>query len=113
MNQPPIPVPEHVPEPGFYYHYKHDPNGPENDMAYEVLGTGWHTETGEFSVLYRPLYATSGAYISGKLTYLRPLGMFVDTVQKPEYTGPRFVRITDPSIIERMKALRAELYGQD
>ena len=23
-----VPPPEQCPEPGYYYHYKHDPNGP-------------------------------------------------------------------------------------
>ena len=25
--------PEQCPEPGYYYHYKHDPNGPLNNYA--------------------------------------------------------------------------------
>jgi hypothetical protein len=29
-------IPTLVPEPGFYYHYKHDPNGTVNNYAYEV-----------------------------------------------------------------------------
>ena len=35
-------IPQRVPENGFYYHYKHDPNGPLNDYAYEVVGVGCH-----------------------------------------------------------------------
>jgi hypothetical protein len=26
-----VPPPKQRPEPGFYYHYKHDPNGPLNN----------------------------------------------------------------------------------
>jgi len=26
-------IPEQCPEPGYYYHYKHDPNGPLNNYA--------------------------------------------------------------------------------
>jgi hypothetical protein len=28
-----VPPPEQCPEPGYYYHYKHDPNGPLNNYA--------------------------------------------------------------------------------
>jgi hypothetical protein len=52
---------KNIPEPGFYYHYKHDPNGSVNNYAYEVLGIGHHTEDScrpedEYLVVYRPLY---------------------------------------------------------
>lgn len=108
MNEP-LKAPDHAPAPGFYYHFKHDPDGSENAMAYEVTGIGWHTETGEYSVMYRPLYEDSGAYTE-KLTYLRPVSMFVDIVDKPEYQGPRFTRIEDASLIERLTAIRDRLY---
>ena len=39
-----IPPPEKRPEPGFYYHYKHDPDGPLNNYAYYIYGVGHHTE---------------------------------------------------------------------
>ena len=28
-----VPPPEQCPEPGYYYHYKHDPNGPLDSHA--------------------------------------------------------------------------------
>ena len=34
-----VPPPEQCPEPGYYYHYKHDPNGPLNNYAY-LMGLG-------------------------------------------------------------------------
>lgn len=34
-----------TPEKGFYYHYKHDPNGSFDNYAYEVLNIGHHTES--------------------------------------------------------------------
>jgi hypothetical protein len=37
-----IPPPEKRPEPGFYYHHKHDPNGPLNNYAYYIYGAGHH-----------------------------------------------------------------------
>lgn len=109
MNEP-LKTPDDAPVPGFYYHFKHDPNGPETAMAYEVMGIGWHTETGEYSVMYRPLYEESGAYAE-KLTYLRPVSMFVDIVDKPEYHGPRFTHIEDAALIERLTTIRDRLYS--
>jgi hypothetical protein len=104
-----LPYPEEVPEPGYYYHYKHDLNGPESEAAYELLGVGWHTESGEYNVLYRPLY--KGWAYSGRLTYIRPLAMFMDAIDKPEYKGLRFNKITDTDLTERLKAIRDGLYG--
>ena len=59
-----LPMPKRVPPPGFYYHYKHDPNGPVNNHAYEVVGIGFHTEDDprpgeEHFLVYRPLYEAS------------------------------------------------------
>src|SRR5436305_12798626 len=39
-----IPPPKMLPEPGYYYHFKHDPNGPLNNYAYYIYGVGHHTE---------------------------------------------------------------------
>jgi hypothetical protein len=55
------PPPEKLPEPGYYYHFKHDPDGPLNNYAYYIYGVGHHTEDdcrGEdaFMQVYRPLY---------------------------------------------------------
>ena len=37
-----VPPPEQCPEPGYYYHYKHDPNGPLKSYAGIVnLGRPW------------------------------------------------------------------------
>lgn len=103
-----------MPEPGFYYHYKHDPAGPYNGYAYEVMGVGHHTEDypedkDKFMVVYRPLYEAF-VYKLGKLFDIRPLGMFMEDVDKPEYKGPRFIKITDEAIIEKLRALRGTMY---
>src|SRR6478672_12256265 len=59
-----VPPPEQCPEPGYYYHYKHDPNGPLNNYAYYIYGVGHHTEDDcrpedAFMQVYRPLYETA------------------------------------------------------
>ena len=106
-------VPKDLPEPGFYYHNKRDPEKPFNDHAYEVLGTGYHTETGEFTVAYRPLYAEAFSYETGLMGYNRPLAMFMDTVTKDGVEVPRFIRITDPELIELLKQERDRMYLQN
>ncbi len=58
---------ENMPERGFYYHYKHDPDGEVNNYAYEVVGVGCHTEDDcrpidINMVVYRPLYESAKVY---------------------------------------------------
>lgn len=62
---------------GKYKHFK--------GAEYEVLGTAKHSETQEEFVVYRALYG------NGEL-WVRPVEMFVEEVEKPEYNykGPRF-----------------------
>jgi len=65
---------------GRYRHYK----GGE----YEVLGVVRHSETLEPLVLYRPLYNHSGMWV-------RPHGMFLETVQVHGAQVPRFALLHD------------------
>lgn len=109
-------IPENFPENGFYYHYKHDPNGPLNNYAYEVLGVGLHTEgsheeikIGDLFVIYRPLYEAL-VYKAGKLFDLRPLAMFREVVEKDGKTFPRFKKITDEKIIAELERIKGEMY---
>jgi hypothetical protein len=37
--------------------------------------------------------------------------MFIDEVNKPEFSGLRFRPIDDQSIIEELKKIRDEMYG--
>lgn len=70
-------------EKGTFVHYKSD------DMRYEVLGVGTHTETNERYVVYRPLYA------SDTVTdfWVRPYEMFFGNVEVDGKMVPRFKRI--------------------
>jgi hypothetical protein len=108
-------IPSVVPEKGFYYHYKHDQNGPVNNYAYEVVGVGCHTEDDcrpedANMVVYRPLYESS-VYKAGKFFDLRPLSMFMENVTKNGQIIPRFQKITEPEIIEKLKAIKDEMYN--
>lgn len=107
-------LPNAVPELGFYYHYKHDPVGPIDQYAYEVLGVGHHTEDDcrpedANMVVYRPLYEAF-VYRHGKLFDLRPLEMFMSTVEKDGETKPRFGKVTDPERIAALSEIRDRMY---
>ena len=104
-----------VPENGFYYHYKHDPAGPVNNYAYEVVGVGHHTEDDcrpedKHMVVYRPLYEAF-VYKAGKLFDLRPLEMWMGTVEKEGEKVSRFSKITDPERIRELTEIREAMYG--
>ncbi|HEY0979732.1 MAG TPA: DUF1653 domain-containing protein [Candidatus Paceibacterota bacterium] len=108
-------LPRAVPEPGFYYHYKHDPNGPVNNYAYEVVGVGHHTEDDcrpedANMVVYRPLYEAF-VYKAGKLFDLRPLEMWLGSVEKDGVSKPRFTKVTDEAARAELAAIRASMYG--
>jgi len=108
-------MPEHTPTPGYYYHYKHDPSGAVNNYAYEVMGVGHHTEDearpeDKFMVVYRPLYEAF-VYKNGKMFDIRPLDMFMETVDKDGVIRPRFSPITDTETISALDILKAEMYG--
>ncbi len=63
---------------GLYRHYK--------NKLYEVFGTVTHSESEEVLVLYAPVDQKEG---SARL-WVRPLGMFTETVETGEGTVPRF-----------------------
>ena len=71
---------ETKPCPGRYRHFK----GGE----YEVLGVARHSEGLEDMVVYRPLYNDTGLWV-------RPLSMFLETVEHEGRTMPRFSPIKE------------------
>lgn len=74
---PPLPA---EPKPGLYRHYK------GND--YRVISLARHSETLEPVVVYQALYGERGLWV-------RPAGMFVETVEVGGRTVPRFARVGD------------------
>lgn len=115
-----LPMPKKVPKLGYYYHYKHDPNGPVNNYAYEVVGVGFHTEDDcrpgeEHFVIYRPLYRASVYEASQELNIdcfdARPLEMWMGEVEKDGQKQPRFTRINDDETIQALEAISEEMYG--
>jgi hypothetical protein len=74
---PPLPS---EPRPGLYRHYKGN--------EYRVLGLARHSETQEVLVVYDALYGERGRWV-------RPAGMFTETVEVNGRRVPRFERIGD------------------
>lgn len=65
-------------KPGRYKHFK--------GKEYEVLGLASHSETMEPMVVYRALYGERGLWV-------RPAAMWNETVQREDYSSPRFIYI--------------------
>ena len=108
-------LPTKVPEKGFYYHYKHDPAGEVNNYAYEVLGVGHHTEDDcrpedANMVVYRPLYEAF-VYTHGRMFDLRPLDMWMGEVEREGKIMPRFSKVTDPQILEKLRVVKEQMYA--
>lgn len=108
------PVPKERPEPGYYYHYKHDPDGAVNNYAYRIHGVGHHTEDDcrpmdQHMLVYRPLY-NAFVYQNGKMFDLRPLHMFYEKAEWKGKLVERFTKITDPAVIAELKEIESEMY---
>lgn len=115
-----LPMPKRVPELGFYYHYKHNPDSSVNNYAYEVLGVGFHTEDDaregeEHFVSYRPLYEEAAVYQAAKALGVpcfdnRPLEMWMGSAEKGGEFLPRFSRIIDPAVTAELMVIRSMMY---
>lgn len=109
-------MPTKFPEKGFYYHFKHDPKGPVNKYAYELVGVGRHTEDDcrpedTYLAIYRPLYEEARAYKEGKIFDARPLAMFTEMVTRDGKTFPRFQKISDADVIAELQTVGRKMYG--
>ena len=63
-------------QPGLWKHFKGN--------LYRVMGIALHSETGEEMVVYQALYGQRGMWV-------RPAGMWLEQVEREDYSGPRFV----------------------
>lgn len=63
---------------GRYRHFKGN--------EYRVIGMARHSETLEDMVVYQALYGEQGLWV-------RPAAMWTETVERPDYSGPRFIYI--------------------
>ena len=73
------------PNVGIYEHYK---STPEDRRYYQVLGFARHTETEEILAVYIPLYVIPEH--TGLRIQVRPLDMFMESVDHEGQTLPRF-----------------------
>ncbi len=67
-------------QPGKYRHYKGN--------EYRLIGVANHSETLEPMVVYQALYGKQELWV-------RPAAMWLETVEKDGYSGPRFCYIDD------------------
>mgnify|MGYP003288718627 CR=1 FL=1 len=67
-------------KPGKYRHFKGN--------EYEVIGTAKHSETMEEMVVYQALYGQQGMWV-------RPAAMWLEQVEREDYSGPRFTWIEE------------------
>ncbi|MEK7507535.1 MAG: DUF1653 domain-containing protein [Patescibacteria group bacterium] len=65
---------------GKYRHFK--------GKDYKVVGVAKHSETLEEYVVYQELYGDG-------LLWVRPKAMFLESVEKGNYKGPRFTHLKD------------------
>ncbi len=96
---------------GLYYHYKHNPEGEINNYAYEVIGTGLHTEDGTHFVIYRPLYIST--FLGSAGYYIRPYEMFIGNVEINGKLVKRFEKIEDEDLLTKLDRIKREMYGED
>jgi hypothetical protein len=82
----------------YYYHYKHDRSKDRSNYAYIIEGIAVHSETEELMVAYRPLYSGNHVEEFGADCNVRPLDMFCEDVDKPDYQGPRFRKMTEEEV---------------
>ena len=68
---------------GTYEHYK--------GKKYEVIGTAYNSETYEQMVVYRALFVSDE--FGKDALWVRPLAMFIETVEVDGITVPRFKKL--------------------
>jgi len=78
-------------EGGYYKHFKGN--------IYQVIGVGKHSETGEELVIYRALYDSPHGY--GAI-WVRPVPMFLETIERDGKIMQRFAPISDQEAIDEL-----------
>lgn len=91
----------------YYYHYKHNPDKDILNYAYIIEGIAVHSETEELLVVYRPLYSGNHVEDYNADFNVRPLEMFCEDVDKPDYKGPRFRKMSGNEVVEIKKVIES------
>lgn len=92
-----------------YYHFKRKENDPTHERAYTVISVGFDTEREERVVIYRPLYTNTHLDDVGATCYVRPYEMFIEDVERGDYSGPRFFKIEDEETINKLKKFETDV----
>jgi hypothetical protein len=78
-------------ESGYYKHFKGN--------IYQVIAVGKHSETTEEMVVYRGLYDSPHGYGA---VWIRPVVMFLETIERDGKTMRRFAPISSEEAIETL-----------
>ena len=78
-------------ETGYYKHFKGN--------IYQLIAVAKHSETGEEMVVYRGLYDSPHGYGA---VWVRPVVMFLETIERDGKTMKRFAPISDEEAIETL-----------
>ena len=70
-------------KPGIYKHFKGN--------LYEVIDVARHSETEELFVVYKPMYGD-------RQTWIRPLAMFDETIERDGRTMKRFQAVNETDL---------------
>jgi len=70
-------------KPGVYQHFK--------GKTYKVVGVAMDAGTLSKSVVYQGLYHSEDAGVHPM--FIRALAEFQDSITRPEYSGPRFIKL--------------------
>lgn len=97
----------HIPENGFYYHYKYDASKGFKYL-YEVTGIGIHSEDKSCFVIYRPLYEIED--LAQPISFVRPIELFVDEMEWNGQIVSHFTKITDPETIAKLEEIKEKIY---
>jgi len=88
-----------IPKKGEYnYHYKHSTTKDILNYAYIIEGIALHSEDESLLVAYRPLYSGNHVEEFDADFNVKPLEMFCESIDKAEYSGPRFRKMTDQEV---------------
>ncbi len=85
-----------------YYHFKHNPEKDIFNYAYKIVGTGKHSETDEIFIVYKALYKSPWIEESAVDFTIRPIKMFMENVEKNGQSFPRFKKIEDLKLIDKI-----------
>ncbi len=106
-------IPEKIPEKGFYYSYKYNPDDPINKNAFYVFILGFPTtdKNAPPQVVYLPLDPEAPVYKANKSADLKEIDDWFETKEKDGQMIPRFNKIIDEEIIRKLTEIRIQMYG--